>query len=145
MTTLNPLWTVGEVIGQLCSSGARWLATVPALAGTAEPAAGDGQEIIVVGNEQIPETLPYSALLASSASPGPAIHPGTAHVALPYSGGTTGLSKGVMLRHRNQLASLAAADADLSSLRWIMSAAAPLDVGTASACARRVGCRVFQG
>jgi acyl-CoA synthetase (AMP-forming)/AMP-acid ligase II len=35
-------------------------------------------------------------------------------------------------------------DADLSSLRWIMSAAAPLDADTASACARRVNCRVFQ-
>jgi acyl-CoA synthetase (AMP-forming)/AMP-acid ligase II len=35
----------------------------------------------------------------------------------------------------------AVAGADLSSLRWIMSAAAPLDAGTASACARRVGCR----
>ena len=43
------------------------LATVLALAGTAEAAAGDGQEIIVVGNEQIPGMLPYSALLASLA------------------------------------------------------------------------------
>jgi 4-coumarate--CoA ligase len=73
VTTLNPLWTVGEVAGQLRSSGARWLATVPALAGTAEAAAGDGQEIIVVGNEQIPGTLPYSTLLASGASPGPVV------------------------------------------------------------------------
>ena len=38
----------------------------------------------------------------------------------------------------------AAGDADLSSLRWIMSAAAPLDAETASACAGRAGCPVFQ-
>ncbi len=38
----------------------------------------------------------------------------------------------------------AVGDADLSSVRWIMSAAAPLDAETASACARRVGFGVFQ-
>jgi acyl-CoA synthetase (AMP-forming)/AMP-acid ligase II len=195
--------------------------TVPALADTAK-AAGDGLEIIVVGPERVPGTLAYSSLLAGGAAPAPPIDPAVDLVALPYSSGTTGLSKGVMLTHRNLLASLAVldsvvhlseddvalavlpffhiygmnaimnpalaagativtmarfeltaflraiqqhratvvyavppivnalarhpavADADLSSVRWIMSAAAPLDAETASACARRLGCRVFQ-
>jgi acyl-CoA synthetase (AMP-forming)/AMP-acid ligase II len=222
VTTLNPLWTAGEIAGQLRSSRARWLVTVPALADTAKAAAGDGLEIIVVGRAPIPGTVPYSSLLADSAAPAPVIDPAMDLVALPYSSGTTGLPKGVLLTHRNLLASMAVLDsvvhlseddvalavlpffhiygmnvimnpalsagatmvtmarfelgaflraieqyrvtvlyavppivnalarhpavagADLSSLRWIMSAAAPLDAGTAAACARRVGCRVFQ-
>jgi acyl-CoA synthetase (AMP-forming)/AMP-acid ligase II len=221
VTTLNPMWTAREIAGQLRSSRASWLVTVPALAETAK-AAGDGLEIIVTGGEHIPGMVSYSSLLADRAAPVPAIDPGVDLAALPYSSGTTGLSKGVMLTHRNLLASMAVldqavhlreddvalavlpffhiygmnaimnpalaagatlvtmarfelgaflraieqhrvtilyavppiinalarhpavADADLSSVRWIMSAAAPLDAETASACAQRVGCRLFQ-
>ncbi len=222
VTTLNPMWTAGEIVGQLCSSRASWLVTVPALAETAKAAACDGLEIIVTGGEHIPGTVSYSSLLADRTAPVPAIDPAVDLAALPYSSGTTGLSKGVMLTHRNLLASMAVldpavhvreddvalavlpffhiygmnaimnpalaagatlvtmarfelgaflraieqhrvtilyavppiinalarhpavADADLSSVRWIMSAAAPLDAQTASACAQRVGCGLFQ-
>ena len=45
-----------------------------------------------------------------SARPGdlaiPALDPATALVSLPYSSGTTGLAKGVMLTHRNMVANL---------------------------------------
>jgi acyl-CoA synthetase (AMP-forming)/AMP-acid ligase II len=221
VTTLNPLYTAGEITAQLRASGARCLVTVPALAGKAV-AAGDGLEVIVVGGSTATGTVPFSSYLAGGGPPAVAIDPAADLAALPYSSGTTGLSKGVMLTHRNLLASIAvlervvslreddvalvvlpffhiygmnaimnpvlsagatmvtmprfdlaallrvieqhrvsllyavppminalarhpaAGDADTSSLRWVMSAAAPLDADTAAACARRLGCPVFQ-
>jgi long-subunit acyl-CoA synthetase (AMP-forming) len=110
------LWKAGEIAGQLRSSQARWLVTVPALADTAK-AAGDGLEIIVVGRAPIPGTVPYSSLLAGSAAPAPAIDPTSDLVALPYSSGTTGLPKGVMLTHRNLLAAWRCSTASYSSAR----------------------------
>ena len=56
VTTLNPLYTTGEIACQLRSSGARWLVTVPALLDKAK-AAGDGLEIIVVGDPQAAGTV----------------------------------------------------------------------------------------
>jgi acyl-CoA synthetase (AMP-forming)/AMP-acid ligase II len=50
---------------------------------------------------------PFADLLESPASPPPvAIDPGRDVVALPYSSGTTGLPKGVMLTHRHLVANL---------------------------------------
>ncbi len=114
VTTLNPLCTAGEIAGQLRASGARWLVTVPALADTARAAVG-GAEIIVVGGSQAAGAVSFSPLTGGGAlAPAPAIDPAADLAALPYSSGTTGLSKGVMLTHRNLVANLAVLDSVVS-------------------------------
>ena len=106
-TTVNPLYTADELAKQLADSGARLLVTVPAFVDKAKAAAAKSaiKDIFVLGSAE--GTRPFAELLASPPSP-PAvtIDPGQDVVALPYSSGTTGLPKGVMLTHRNLVANL---------------------------------------
>jgi acyl-CoA synthetase (AMP-forming)/AMP-acid ligase II len=219
VTTIHPLATAGEFAGQLRDSGARWIVTVSALLDTARSAAeqaGGVREIFVCdraeGNRSILDMLGSTA-----PEPTVAIDPGEDLAALPYSSGTTGTPKGVMLTHRSIATNLAqlhpllpgglgeriiavlpffhiygltalmnaplrhgstvvvlprfdlgqflaaiekhqvnvlyvapplvlalakhptVAAYDLSSLRYVISAAAPLDADLAQACSRRLG------
>lgn len=106
-TTLNPLYTAEELAHQLQDSGARFLVTVPALLEKAKEAAAHAhiEEIFVFGEAE--GATPFSDLLANEGEP-PAvsINPREDIVALPYSSGTTGLAKGVMLTHHNLVANL---------------------------------------
>ena len=68
VTTLNPLYTAGEIGVQLRASGAKWLVTVPALAEKAVAAAG-GLEIIVVGGGETAPAVPFSSYLAAGGPP----------------------------------------------------------------------------
>lgn len=221
---LNPLLTADEMVYQLRDAGARYLlAAPPALEEAFVAASHTGvDEVFVVGDW--PAGTPLGALLDNAADPPDvAIHPAEHIAALPYSSGTTGLPKGVMLTHRNLVANLAQLEAvepvepddvligllpfhhiygltfvlnlalragativamprfeinallglienqrvtraplvppvvlalarhsavddyDLSSLRTIVSGAAPLGADTAAACAERLGCIVKQG
>jgi acyl-CoA synthetase (AMP-forming)/AMP-acid ligase II len=107
VTGANPAYTERELAGQLTDSGASVLVTVPALvpaARAAAAAAGVG-EVVVIG--QADGATPIAALLAGDApAPDPALDPGTAVALLPYSSGTTGLPKGVMLTHANLVTTL---------------------------------------
>ena len=178
------------------------------------------ETVHVVG--EAPGAEPFAELPADGVPPDVAIDPEQL-LALPYSSGTVGLPKGVMLTHRNLTANLlqiegafpiderdtllallpffhmygltvnvnlaiatgatsvtmarfdlgemlrlierhrvtlaflvppivlalarhpAVDGADLSSLRTIVSGAAPLDAAVAAACAERIGCEVIQG
>ncbi|MBU6534652.1 4-coumarate--CoA ligase family protein [Streptomyces mayonensis] len=219
VTTVHPLATAEEFAKQLGDAHARWIVTVSPLLDTARRAAelaGGIQEILVC--DSAPGHRSLIDLLASTApEPEVAVDPAEDVAALPYSSGTTGTPKGVMLTHRQIATNLAqlqpsmpsapgdrvlavlpffhiygltalmnaplrlgatvvvlprfdleqflaaiqnhritslyvappivlalakhplVAEYDLSSLKYVVSAAAPLDARLAAACSRRLG------
>ena len=113
-TTANPLYTARELEHQLSDSGARILITVaPFLEAAREAAAGaDADEVFVVGEAE--GATPFTELIRDPAdAPSPVIDPAEDLAVLPYSSGTTGLPKGVMLTHRNLVANLIQTQAGL--------------------------------
>ncbi|MFD9125021.1 AMP-binding protein [Kitasatospora sp. NPDC059571] len=230
VTTVSSLATAGELAGQLRDSRARWIVTIAAFLPTAAAAAAElAAEGAPIGEIVVCDRAPGHRSLADLAAldapdPSPAIDPARDLAVLPYSSGTTGLPKGVMLTHRSLSSNLAQTGAvhrtdpgerilavlpffhiygltallnqplrtgstvvvlprfdleqflrtieeqriegvfvappivlalakhplvdrfDLSSVRYVLSAAAPLDADLADAAARRLGLpRILQG
>ncbi len=225
-TTVNALYTGEEMGAQLLDSHAKLVFTVsPLLAAAREAAAVAGlpDEAIVVLDAAEGFTALRDLLAEGNAAPEVRFDPAEHVAVLPYSSGTTGRAKGVVLTHRNLVANvvqclgflgatpddrivavlpffhiygmtvllnmafavrarlvtmprfdlveflriiqdfsvtwafiappIAVALAkhplvdgyDLSSLRYIVSGAAPFDAALATAVAQRLGCRVIQG
>jgi acyl-CoA synthetase (AMP-forming)/AMP-acid ligase II len=232
VSTINPLAPAGEIARQLRHSRARWLAATPelmrekgcqaaAMAGLSRAAAVEWDE--ADGAVQAGPAPSADAAAEPDAAAAAGARPSADDVAyLPYSSGTTGLPKGVMISHRSLVANLcqiravhrvrpddvvlaalplfhilglqivlnlalregatvvtmprfglteflrlvqahrvtrvtvvppivlalakepAVADYDTSSLRLIVSGAAPLGADLARSCAQRLGCRVIQ-
>ncbi|MBD0840251.1 4-coumarate--CoA ligase family protein [Streptomyces sp. TRM68416] len=109
VTTVHPLATPDEFAKQLGDSRARWIVTVSPLLETARRAAelaGGVQEIFVC--DSAPGHRSLIDMLASTApEPHIDIDPAEDVAALPYSSGTTGIPKGVMLTHRQIATNLA--------------------------------------
>jgi len=101
ITTVNPTYTAGEVHHQLVNSGATRLVTIPAFLETATAAiAGSAvNDVYVIGEAAGCTPLASLGTAAPLADQVPVDLDDV--VALPYSSGTTGLAKGVMLTHRN--------------------------------------------
>jgi acyl-CoA synthetase (AMP-forming)/AMP-acid ligase II len=106
-TTISPLYTTDELTRQLDDAGARFLLTVPPFMDKALEAAGRSgvEEVFVLG--QAEGATPFAALMeAGDTPPEVDIDPADDLVVLPYSSGTTGVNKGVMLTHRNLVANV---------------------------------------
>ncbi|MGA5314729.1 4-coumarate--CoA ligase family protein [Streptomyces pseudogriseolus] len=219
VTTVHPLATPEEFAKQLGDCAARWIVTVSPLLDSARRAAelaGGVREIFVCDSASGHRSL-TDMLACTAPEPAVGIDPAEDVAALPYSSGTTGIPKGVMLTHRQIATNLAqlqpaitagpgdrvlavlpffhiygltalmnaplrhgatvvvlprfdleqflaaiqnhritalyvappivlalakhplVAEYDLSSLKYVISAAAPLDAHLAAACARRLG------
>ncbi len=112
VTTMNPLMTAEEIRHQLRDSGARWLlAFGPAAERACEASRGTVvREVFVLGDAR--GTQSFASLMADD-GPLPRIPIDAAEdlLVLPYSSGTSGPSKGVMLTHRNMVAQLCQAEA----------------------------------
>jgi len=105
VTTINPTYTAGEVHHQLVDSGATRLVTVPMFLETATEALADTgvKEVYVIGDAEGHASI--SSVVGSPLADQVPVDLDDV-VVLPYSSGTTGLSKGVMLTHRNLVSNI---------------------------------------
>jgi acyl-CoA synthetase (AMP-forming)/AMP-acid ligase II len=107
-STVNPIATAEEIGAQFADSEALMIVTIPALfekCSAAARLASSVKEIVVLGEQQ--GATPYRELWTHGVSPTiPPIDPARDVVVLPYSSGTSGIPKGVMLSHRNIVANL---------------------------------------
>jgi len=113
VTTVNALYTAEDVAKQLLDSGAVFIVTVSALFPQAKSAATRAaipDERLIVLDGMVGHDRFDSLLAQDAAAPDIVIKP-TQIAVLPYSSGTTGVPKGVMLTHRNLVANVAQTEA----------------------------------
>ncbi|MGY1688971.1 4-coumarate--CoA ligase family protein [Geodermatophilus sp. SYSU D01105] len=108
MSPINSLYTPDEIAFQLRDSGAKVVITVSPFLERVQAAAAQApvDEIVVMDGAEGHASL-LDLLSTDAPSVQVDIDPATDLVTLPYSSGTTGLPKGVMLTHRNLVANVA--------------------------------------
>ncbi|KAI3830865.1 hypothetical protein MKX03_015570 [Papaver bracteatum] len=112
-TTANPFYTQAEIFKQFNSSKTKLVITqsqyVDKLRDSAENAPKIGEDFIVVTIDDPPENCIHFSVISDADEkeiPSVSIEPDSA-VVLPYSSGTTGLPKGVILTHKSLISSVA--------------------------------------
>jgi acyl-CoA synthetase (AMP-forming)/AMP-acid ligase II len=111
VTPVPPLANAGDAEKQLRDSAARFVVTTAELATKIAGAARAAGVEELFTFDAAADFTPFSSLGADSGSARmPAVDPRHDVAALPYSSGTTGLSKGVMLTHRNLVANVVQLD-----------------------------------
>jgi len=111
VTTISPLYTVRELVYQLEDSNAKYLITVPMFVENALEAAKKTnlEEVFVFG--EAPDATSYASLIHPNGKALEVeINAREDVVVMPYSSGTTGLPKGVMLTHHNMVANVCQVD-----------------------------------
>lgn len=109
VTTINALYTAAEIEKQLRDAGATWLFTISPMLPQAEAAAAalgiPPEQLVVLDGA---DGHPSLRDLIAEQKPAPEVtfDPATHIAVLPYSSGTTGNPKGVMLSHRNLVANV---------------------------------------
>ena len=107
ITTINPLYTPEEIHHQLVDSGAKFIITISQFLDHAQAAVLDTKVKEIFTFDGAKDSTPFAELLREEGDiPKIDFHPAEDLLALPYSSGTTGFPKGVMLTHRNIVANL---------------------------------------
>lgn len=116
-TPANSLYTPEELAHQIKDSGARTIFTIAAFLDRAEAAAAlqPVDEIVVLDGAEGHTDL-RTILSGTAAVPEADLDPAVDLAVLPYSSGTTGLPKGVMLTHRNLVANVAQCERVLDTI-----------------------------
>jgi acyl-CoA synthetase (AMP-forming)/AMP-acid ligase II len=105
VTTLNPTYGPEEIAFQLKDAGASAIVTVGLFLETAKSAAAQSgvQEVFLIGPGDAPSIATLAGEPLTAQAP---VDLANDVVALPYSSGTTGFPKGVMLTHQNLVANI---------------------------------------
>ena len=109
VTTINPTYGAEEVAFQLRDAGATEIVTIGMFVDVARAAIADTPITEIITIDAADGTTALTSLFGDPISQVP-IDPMSHVVVLPYSSGTTGLPKGVMLTHHNLVANICQCD-----------------------------------
>nr|A0A2H5AIX5.1 RecName: Full=4-coumarate-CoA ligase 1 [Narcissus pseudonarcissus]AUG71938.1 4-coumarate-CoA ligase 1 [Narcissus pseudonarcissus] len=108
-TTANPFYTSAEIHKQAAAAGAKIIVTESCHVSKLQGLEGISRIVVIDDAVRVPENVMHFSELESTDEaelPRIDVHPDDV-VALPYSSGTTGLPKGVMLTHNGLVTSVA--------------------------------------